>query len=67
MGRIKTMLIKRSANKILKGYRENFSQDFAYNKNQVVKFAEIRSKKIKNVLAGYITRLVKRGVQSNKL
>ncbi len=67
MGRIKTMLIKRSANKILKEYRENFSQDFEYNKNQVVKFAEIRSKKIKNVLAGYITRLVKRGVQSNKL
>ncbi|MBI2673178.1 30S ribosomal protein S17e [Candidatus Woesearchaeota archaeon] len=67
MGRVKTMMIKRSANKLLKEYKSSFNSDFNYNKNQVVKFADIRSKKIKNVLAGYITRLIKRGVQSNKL
>ncbi len=67
MGRVKTMMIKRSANKLLKDYKESFNSDFKYNKNQVVKFADIRSKKIRNVLAGYISRLIKRGVQSNKL
>lgn len=67
MGRIKTMMIKRTANKLLKEYKENFSKDFGHNKIQAVKFADIRSKKMRNVLAGYIARLVKRGVQSNKL
>lgn len=67
MGRVKTMMIKRSANKLLKDYKDSFNSDFKYNKIQVVKFADIRSKKIRNVLAGYISRLIKRGVQSNKL
>ena len=67
MGRIKTMLIKRSANKLLKEYKVNFNAEFNYNKIQVSKFADIRSKKIRNIVAGYITRLIKRGVQSNKL
>lgn len=60
MGRIKTTLIKRSAKKLMDNYRNDFSADFESNKQSVVKNADIPSKKLRNVLAGYISRLVKK-------
>ena len=57
MGRIRTTLIKRTGERVFKAHPETFSPDFEHNKKQVVKVAEIHSKKLRNVIAGYITKL----------
>ncbi len=62
MGRIKTILIKRTALKLFREHKEKFKKDFEKNKKIVEELAEIPSKKLRNVIAGYVTRLV----QQNK-
>jgi small subunit ribosomal protein S17e len=59
MGRIKTALIKGVTNKLVQQNRSEFKQDFTSNKRLVSEFAVIRSKKIRNIIAGYVTRLIK--------
>ena len=59
MGRIKTQLIKRISNKLIKEFKKDFKKDFKENKEIVAKLADIPSKKIRNVIAGYVTRLIK--------
>ncbi|MBW2966648.1 30S ribosomal protein S17e [Candidatus Woesearchaeota archaeon] len=58
MGRIKTQLIKRISNKLIKEHKNEFKNDFKENKEIVAKLADIPSKKIRNVIAGYVTRLM---------
>ncbi|OGM01560.1 30S ribosomal protein S17e, partial [Candidatus Woesearchaeota archaeon RBG_13_36_6] len=58
-GRIKTTLIKRITNKLVREHKDEFKKDFESNKQLVTKFVDIPSKKIRNVIAGYVTRLVK--------
>jgi len=60
MGRIKNRLIKRNGLELVKLHRDKFSINFDDNKKSVNELAEIQSKKIRNVLAGYITKLMKR-------
>jgi len=61
MGRIKTQLIKRITFKLLELHRDEFKKDYEANKELVAKFAEIHGKKLRNVIAGYVTRLMKKG------
>ncbi len=63
MGRIKTKLIKRVSNKLVRDHGPKFKKDFEKNKELVTQFADIRSKKLRNVIAGYVTRLVKTNEQ----
>jgi len=63
MGRIKTTLIKRTANSLIKEYPDRFTKNFDENKNLVSKLAQIHSKKIRNIVAGYITRLTRNKVE----
>ncbi len=58
MGRIKTKLIKGVTNKLVEKHRQDFKQNFEENKKLVSKFADISSTKIRNVIAGYVTRLM---------
>ena len=58
MGRIKTTVIKRAGKKLVSQHRASFKKDFEGNKVILPKFIEVPSKKMKNVLAGYITRLM---------
>ncbi len=60
MGRIKTKLIKRVTLKLFKEHRDEFKPEFEENKEIVSKLADVPSKKIRNIIAGYITRLVRR-------
>ena len=60
MGRIKTTLIKRTGNKLYALHKDKFKKDFESNKQVLPELAEFYSKKLRNVLAGYITRLVKK-------
>ena len=57
MGRIKTQLIKRISSKLIKEHRNEFKNEFKENKDIVAKLAVIPSKKIRNIIAGYVTRL----------
>ncbi len=57
MGRIKSTLIKRTAKNLLK--EENtFSENFGQNKKLLGK--NMPSKRIRNMIAGYISRLKKK-------
>jgi small subunit ribosomal protein S17e len=59
MGRIKTQQIKRVTNSLMKEHGSDFKEDFNSNKELVSKFVDVKSKKLRNVIAGYVTRLSK--------
>lgn len=59
MGRIKTRYIKVVSQKIYNMGEEKFSTNFDENKEAVTQFATIPSKKMRNSIVGYITRLKK--------
>ncbi|MBW2979745.1 30S ribosomal protein S17e [Candidatus Woesearchaeota archaeon] len=59
MGRIKTALIKRITQDLMKLHGDKFTTDFETNKQLVAQFTDIQYKKLRNVIAGYVTRLVK--------
>jgi len=61
MGRIKTLLVKNIAEKLFEEHGSEFTTDFEKNKELVKKYVDIKSKKLRNVVAGYITRLKRRG------
>ena len=62
MGRIKTQLIKRTTHEILEKDSQDFTSDFGENKKILDSKLKISSKKIRNVIAGYVTRLKKKGM-----
>ncbi len=59
MGRIKTQLVKRTTLELYRNNRDSFKDNFEDNKQIVSELAEFPSKKIRNTVAGYVTRLVK--------
>ena len=59
MGRIKTTPIKRISQKLVREHKDKFKPDFAKNKKLVVELLDVPSKKLRNIIAGYVTRLVK--------
>ena len=61
MGRIKTTFIKRRTKELLKLHGEKFTADFTENKKQTSMYTKVYSKKLRNILAGYMTRLKKKG------
>jgi len=61
MGRIKTQLTKRVTNDLIEENPDTFKKDFGENKKLVDEFADVPSKKMRNVIAGYVTRLMKKG------
>ena len=59
MGRIKTQQIKRVTRQLMGEHGSEFKKDFSENKKIVEQFVEVKSKKLRNVIAGYVTRLKK--------
>lgn len=62
MGRIKTTLIKRTANKLFREDPSRFKKNFEENKLIVDESVHTESKKFRNILAGYLTRLAKKQI-----
>jgi small subunit ribosomal protein S17e len=60
MGRIKTMLVKRTTQELMEKHADQFTDNFEENKKAVGQLLSKSSKKIKNTIAGYATRLIKR-------
>ena len=57
MGRIKTTFIKRKTKELHKQFGDKFTTDFTENKEITAKYASVQSKKLRNIIAGYMTRL----------
>jgi len=60
MGRIKTRLIKRLSIGLLNRYFNEFKENFNENKKKLSELIDIPSKKLRNAIAGYVTRLKKK-------
>ena len=52
--------IKRLSNEVLNEYSERFGTDFSTNKQALNEISIIRSKGLKNEIAGYITKILQR-------
>ena len=59
MGKVRPSLIKRTARTLLEMYPREVSEDFELNKELVDKYVYLKSKKLRNQIAGYLTHLVK--------
>ena len=53
-------MIKRLGEDLLRQFPDKFCEDFDKNKEVLKDLLEIKSKKLRNVLAGYITKVMKR-------
>ena len=51
---------------ILEDYKEKFGTDFAENKKVLEGISIVRSKELKNELAGFITKFIKREIREKK-
>lgn len=59
MGRIKTTIIKRRTKELFQKYGQHFTTEFGANKELTNRFVQVSSKKLRNSIAGYISRLKK--------
>lgn len=59
MGRVRTSLVKRTARRLMELFPSEISASFEDNKKLVSKYVYLRSKKLRNQIAGYITHLVR--------
>ena len=66
IGRIKTVLIKRISKQLVDEHGDEFSEDFNKNKEVLKKYTDIKSPKIRNVIAGYVSRLVKQAKEGKE-
>lgn len=56
MGSVRTEQIKRMAKELIRRYPEKFSSDFEKNKHSVNNLVTGGTPKVRNQIAGYITR-----------
>jgi small subunit ribosomal protein S17e len=56
MGSVKSVAIKTLGKEMIMEHGKKFSTDFEKNKAAINEIKEIKSKKIGNMLAGYVTR-----------
>ncbi|MEL9990697.1 MAG: 30S ribosomal protein S17e [Thermoproteus sp.] len=66
MGRVKPRYIKSMAEKLMEAYPDRFTENFDDNKKAVAELADVQSKRVRNRIAGYITRMVKAKKASQK-
>jgi small subunit ribosomal protein S17e len=57
MGRIKTALVRRLTKEVTKAHGASFTTDFTKNKEVLNSVSNMPSKKIRNIVAGYTTRI----------
>ena len=59
MGRVKSIAIKTLGDDIIREHPKKLKTDFEGNKKALAGITEIKSKRTRNVLAGYITKKMK--------
>ena len=58
LGKVRPEHVKKIARELVELYPDKFSTDFQSNKKTVESLAQISSAKLRNRIAGYITRLL---------
>lgn len=66
MGRIKTTQVKRITHELIKLHGSEFTDNFEENQQIVNRFISTPSKRLRNKIAGYVTKLVKKGKKSEE-
>ncbi len=59
--------IKRISFEVLDAHKSKFGEDFVENKKALNEIAIVRSKGLKNKVAGYITRFIKKQIREDKI
>jgi small subunit ribosomal protein S17e len=59
MGRIKSVAIKNLGDELIREHGKKFAEDFDRNKKVLEEVKKIKSKRTRNILAGYITKQMK--------
>jgi len=57
LGRVRPTLVKSIGKQRVEKYPDVFGDDFDENKGKVEEYAEVRSKHLRNRVAGYVTHL----------
>lgn len=57
MGRVRTEMIKKTARELLENNPQRFSADYEENKKAVDELVNAKTKRVRNRIAGYVTRL----------
>ena len=60
MGSIKNTAIKTLGRELIERYGDRFTDDFEKNKMILEEIKKIKSKTVRNILVGYITREIKK-------
>lgn len=58
LGKVRPEHVKNAARELIELYPDKFTTDFQTNKKVVESLAQVASTKLRNRIAGYITRLV---------
>jgi len=56
LGNIRPTYIKRVATELVRNHPDQFTDDFEHNKKKVEELTDVRSTKMRNRIAGYVTR-----------
>ncbi|MBR9689737.1 MAG: 30S ribosomal protein S17e [Candidatus Altiarchaeota archaeon] len=57
MGKVRPTLVKRTSRKVLASFPERFNSEFEHNKRAVSDLLIFPSKRLRNMVAGYVTTL----------
>jgi small subunit ribosomal protein S17e len=57
LGKVRTETVKRAARELIERYPEKFTNEYEANKTSVNQVLKAPSKKLRNRIAGYVTRL----------
>ena len=63
VGSIRPRYVKTAARKLLRLYPNEFTKDFETNKRLVEQYTDVKSKKVRNRIAGYLVTLIKREIE----
>ncbi|MEM0454131.1 MAG: 30S ribosomal protein S17e [Sulfolobales archaeon] len=65
MGKVRTSAVKRTAEKIFEQFQDKVTTDFNSNKELVKSCVYVKSKRLRNQIAGYLTRLATMKLRSS--
>ena len=58
LGNVRTEKVKRIARELVRRYPDRFTADYEENKRVLMALVNLPSKKLRNMIAGYVTSLV---------
>jgi len=58
LGNVRTEKVKRIARELVRRYPDRFTADYEENKRVLMALINLPSKKLRNMIAGYVTSLV---------